>query len=247
VKSGEVKRLWGEPKSYQDIYDVFAKYCSGEVEQLPWIDRALSPESDSIKPLLIKLNKNGFLTINSQPAVNGVSSTDEVFGWGPANGYIYQKAYLEFFTSAENLQRLIAAMKKFPSMTYHATTRKGDSLANTPEHSVSAITWGVFPGKEILQPTVVDSDSFMVWKDEAFVLWDSQWAAHYEEGSESRKLLQNVIDTYYLVNVVDNNYINGNIFALFEYLISGDISVNIVVINNIHKIISINHVLQQLA
>ena len=30
--------------------------------------------------------------------------------------------------------------------------------------SVNAVTWGVFPGKEILQPTVVDPISFGVWK-----------------------------------------------------------------------------------
>ena len=27
-----------------------------------------------------------------------------------------------------------------------------------------AVTWGVFPGKEIIQPTVVDPVSFHVWK-----------------------------------------------------------------------------------
>ena len=28
----------------------------------------------------------------------------------------------------------------------------------------NAVTWGVFPGKEIIQPTVVDQQSFLVWK-----------------------------------------------------------------------------------
>lgn len=37
------------------------------------------------------------LTINSQPVANGVKSNDPVFGWGPSGGYIYQKAYYEFF------------------------------------------------------------------------------------------------------------------------------------------------------
>jgi len=40
---------------------------------------------------LIWLNSHGFLTINSQPQVNGVLSTDKTFGWGDPNGYIYQK------------------------------------------------------------------------------------------------------------------------------------------------------------
>jgi methylenetetrahydrofolate reductase (NADPH) len=33
---------------------------------------------------------------------------------------------------------------------------------------VNVVTWGVFPGREIIQPTVVDAASFSVWKDEAF-------------------------------------------------------------------------------
>lgn len=37
------------------------------------------------------MNSLGFLTINSQPAVNGAKSSDKVFGWGPRNGYVYQK------------------------------------------------------------------------------------------------------------------------------------------------------------
>ena len=40
------------------------------------------------------MNELGFLTINSQPAVNGAPSDDKVFGWGPSNGYVYQKVQL---------------------------------------------------------------------------------------------------------------------------------------------------------
>ena len=31
-------------------------------------------------------------------------------------------------------------------------------------YSPIAVTWGVFPGKEIIQPTVVDPVSFQIWK-----------------------------------------------------------------------------------
>jgi methylenetetrahydrofolate reductase (NADPH) len=30
--------------------------------------------------------------------------------------------------------------------------------------AVNAVTWGVFPGREIVQPTVVDPTSFPAWK-----------------------------------------------------------------------------------
>ena len=45
---------------------------------------------------------------------------------------------------------------------------------------MNAVTWGVFPDKEIVQPTIVDASSFRVWKDEAFELWVKQWASIYE-------------------------------------------------------------------
>jgi methylenetetrahydrofolate reductase (NADPH) len=74
-----------------------------------------------------------------------------------------------------------------------------------------AVTWGVFPGKEIMQPTIVDTRSFLIWKDEAFGLWMSDWASIYEEKSAAFKLLKKIYETYYLVNIVDNNYVDSNL------------------------------------
>lgn len=68
------------------------------------------------------------------------------------------------------------------------------------------MTWGVFPGREVLQPTVVDPVSFKVWKDEAFALWQEQWGKLYPEGSPSRDLLTRISESYYLVNLVDNDF-----------------------------------------
>jgi len=189
---------------------------------LPWSDTPLSLESGIIKDQLIKLNKNGFLTINSQPRINGAHSTNEKVGWGPVGGYIFQKAYLECFVSPEKLKVLMEAMKKFPDLSFHAVNMKGDSYDNLPPNShATAVTWGVFPGKEILQPTVVDSVSFVVWKDEAFGLWKSGWESIYEQGSKAYELLDNMINTYFLMNIVDNNFILGDIFAIFDSVIKG--------------------------
>ena len=58
---------------------------------MPWSDQALAEESSVIKDNLVYINSLGYLTINSQPAVNGVRSDHKVFGWGPKNGYVYQK------------------------------------------------------------------------------------------------------------------------------------------------------------
>lgn len=44
---------------------------------------------------------------------------------------------------------------------------------------INAITWGVFPNKEVIQPTVVDHTAFMIWKDEAFDSWVGNWGIIY--------------------------------------------------------------------
>lgn len=214
------EKMWGvELKSAQDVFDIFAKYCSGDIKRLPWCDNPLAPETDAIKDNLIKINKHGFLTINSQPAINGALSGDEKHGWGPKNGFVYQKGYVEFFVSPEKMQALFNVMNQFPYLTYHAVNVAGESLTNSV-NTVNAVTWGVFPGKEIVQPTVVEKDSFLVWKDEAFALWKTQWLTLYENSSTSTKILSDIVDNYYLVNIVDNNYINGDVFALFNAVIS---------------------------
>ena len=62
-----------------------------ELSALPWSDQAPAIETSVISQELAKMNELGFLTINSQPAVDGASSDNKVFGWGPSNGYVYQK------------------------------------------------------------------------------------------------------------------------------------------------------------
>eukprot|EP01046_Picozoa_sp_COSAG06_P095455 COSAG06_NODE_41574_length_390_cov_0.470790_1_plen_94_part_10 len=73
----------------------------------------------------------------------------------------------------------------------------------------------MFPGKEVVQPTVVDSESFQVWKDEAFGLWKT-WAEVYEDGSEAANVLSQVHDTYYLMSIVENDYVGGDLFSVFD-------------------------------
>ena len=57
------------------------------VSVLPWSEMdSLQLETGYIKDQLVALNRKGFLTINSQPGVNGVCSTDPKVGWGGPNG-----------------------------------------------------------------------------------------------------------------------------------------------------------------
>lgn len=38
--------------------------------------------------------------------MDGVSSSDEVYGWGPAGGYVFQKGFVEFFAEKSDVVRL---------------------------------------------------------------------------------------------------------------------------------------------
>jgi methylenetetrahydrofolate reductase (NADPH) len=87
----EALKLWGEPKSFSDVAELFAQFCEKQLLALPWSDQPASSETAAIASDLAKINRLGFLTINSQPAVNGARSNDPRFGWGPSNGYVYQK------------------------------------------------------------------------------------------------------------------------------------------------------------
>lgn len=224
-KKEDLLKMWGgELTCVEDVFEVFRCYISGEnnrngvqVKSLPWNDDTIAPETSLIKEKLEFLNSHGFLTINSQPHVNAKPSSDPLVGWGGSGGYIYQKAYLEFFTCKENVDILLEVLKDYPQVNYHFVNREGSvNVTNSDKLSPIAVTWGVFPGKEIYQPTVVDPISFESWKDEAFDLWDQRWGRLYKEDSQSRQVIDDIYNNYYLVNLVDNDFIKGN--CLWETL-----------------------------
>ncbi|KAI9678326.1 MAG: hypothetical protein M1817_006272 [Caeruleum heppii] len=211
-------KTWGEPKSIRDIAGTFVRYLKGELEILPWSESSIAGEADVIKSDLIDLNQRGLLTINSQPAVDGVKSSHPVYGWGPHNGYVYQKAYLELLISPDLITELITRIERDPDLTFYAVNKSGDLSTNAPGDGPNAVTWGVFPGKEIVQPTIVETISFLAWKDEAFRL-GYDWAHCHSVSSPSRHLIENIMDTWYLVNIVHNDFHQSrSIFSLFDGL-----------------------------
>lgn len=86
---------------------MFLRHLHSEISDTPFSDGPLSQESQVILPQLEKLTKRGWWTVSSQPAVDGAKSTDPVFGWGPRGGYVYQKAFVEFFALEEDVERII--------------------------------------------------------------------------------------------------------------------------------------------
>jgi len=130
----------------------------------------------------------------------------------------------------------MAACTSHPSITYHAADVSGTEHSNyktavracvracirqqgwgvgvmdcaSPRtQDAQAVTWGVFPCKEIMQPTVVEPTAFLEWKQEAFSLWLRQWAPIYDTDSVSHEIIHEVHDTYFLVNLVDHDYIGS--------------------------------------
>lgn len=116
---------------------------------------------------------------------------------------------------AEELFNIFEKEEKDSAITYYAVTRAGELFSNVTSDSPNAVTWGVFPGRELVQPTVVDKYSFEAWKDEAFEL-GQQWANLYPSGSKANQVLNEIFNTYYLVNVVHNDYRDPDSLAIFR-------------------------------
>ncbi|MDC0231411.1 methylenetetrahydrofolate reductase [Aureispira] len=200
------KKLWGEAlNDIDDVLKIFVNFITGSINYIPWCDYKAS-ETDNINNELLELNKEGYLTINSQPRVNGMPS-DSKDGWGGAGGFLYQKEYFEFFCSKEDFEKLDLTDN---NLSYCAINKSNEIITNCEDCTI-AVTWGVFPNKEIIQPTIVDFNSFLIWKEDAFSLWLNEWGNIYEEQTKSYELLKHIHDNYYLVFVVDNDYINGNL------------------------------------
>ncbi|KAG5807235.1 hypothetical protein H9Q71_008202 [Fusarium xylarioides] len=223
-------KLWGYPKTRQDINDLFVKHIQGELSAIPWSEEELRAESSTIQPNLLQLNRKGWWTVASQPAVNGLRSSDGTFGWGPPNGFVFQKSFVEFFIPTnewDTLKVKLTSPELQDSVCFYASNARGDYLSSdSSDHvngsteagpSTNAVTWGVFPGKEIITPTIIEEVSFRAWSEEAFGIW-GEWAKVYGRGSESEKLLSGIKDDYWLVNVIHHDFVERD--ALWQLLLS---------------------------
>jgi methylenetetrahydrofolate reductase (NADPH) len=51
----------------------------------------------------------------------------------------------------------------------------------------------------------------MIWKDEAFNSWIENWGIIYGTESDSFRFVKNIYDSFYLMNVVDNDFVGGDL------------------------------------
>ncbi|CAL1705551.1 unnamed protein product [Somion occarium] len=191
---------WGHPKTFNDLTNIFLRYLHSEIPTTPFSPFPLSPESLTILSYVEKLTKNGWWTVGSQPAVNGADSSDEVVGWGPTGGYVYQKSFVEFFVEEQDLEKIETKIRERGGgwVDYFAGNLQGECRTNVPEGGRNAVTWGVFPGQEIAQSTIIEKESFLAWADEAFSIW-AEWASYYPPKSPERELLDGVRTKRWLI------------------------------------------------
>lgn len=221
VNTEYIREIWGMPKSINDIQNIFVKYLNGEISSLPWCNRPMREESESIIYDLKYLNNNGIWTISSQPKLNGIRSDDVVYGWGSRGGYVYQKCYIEFWISEELFKQFEEKVKKYTQLSYDSYNSKNERKSNLSSNESICVTWGVFPGSEILQPTMIDQKSFKDWSNDAFEIWKTKYQSLFSKESDSYKIINEIYDNYRLVILVDNDYYspNKNTFKVFHELI----------------------------
>ncbi|RPB19884.1 MTHFR-domain-containing protein, partial [Terfezia boudieri ATCC MYA-4762] len=229
---------WGYPTTTSDITSIFLRCIDGQVPAVPWSASAegsggnapggggLSAESNRIRHWLREMNVQGWWTVASQPAVEAGRSEDPEVGWGPKGGWVWQKAFVEFWMPRGEWDGLRERLEREGAgeiSWYVGDCNVCGLLPNHPETAVNAVTWGCFPGKEILTPTIIEHASFRAWLDEAFALWD-QWAAIYPRRSATAKFLRELVwgrgggggveaegeghlcGGYVLVNVIHHGY-----------------------------------------
>jgi methylenetetrahydrofolate reductase (NADPH) len=214
VSTPQALKLWGHPVDKDDISKLFRRHIEGDLEAIPWSEQGLSPETSTIAAELLALNSKGWWTVASQPAVNGLRSTDPVFGWGPKNGLVFQKPFVEFFLPAADWARLQPRLKAHDQITYFASNAAGDFEASN-EEGVNPVTWGSFTGKEIVTPTIIEAVSFRSWCEEAWSTW-REWQRIYAPRTETSRLLGEMRRELWLVNIIWGDYIEGD--GLWRFL-----------------------------
>ncbi|KAI9933276.1 hypothetical protein MW887_007749 [Aspergillus wentii] len=229
VQASVARRIWGHPVQREDINTLFRRLVSGDLHMVPWSEGGaeegsdgLNAETELIRPELLKLiDGRGWWTLASQPAVNGVRSDDPIFGWGPQReGFVFQKPFVEFFCPDKDYQSILKPIFEkhgHDELAWFATNAKGtfesslpaqtgdfDTIETNPEN-VNAVTWGVFKGKEIVTPTIIEEVSFRAWSDEAYRIWE-EWRRIYPRGSPTERFLDSTKNDVWLVCVIGQNF-----------------------------------------
>ena len=76
------------------------------------------------------------------------------------------------------------------------------------------------------------------------MLWQTHWSSLYTSGSLSQLIISEIQNTYYLVNLVDNDYVQGNVlFEVSGHVMSGGSHVTIKSVGGHNYVVDINGIL----
>lgn len=219
VSKKKALELWGQPTNILDLKNIFIRHLEGSIDAIPWYDQGLSAETAFIQEELIQLNERGYLTLASQPATNGSLSSDKIFGWGPKNGRVYQKAFVEMFVYKQQWENVLKPKLEHYGrliVSYYVGDSQGNFETNLDPNSSNIVTWGVFPNSPVIQTTRIEEESFKAWRDEAFSIW-SEWAKLFPRNTPPNKFLRKVYSDYCLVSIVHHDFIEPD--ELWEILL----------------------------
>ena len=151
--------LWGLPQSLAELSGIIINYLKGDLKSLPWSDGPVGDDTKVIVDDLIYLNQHGFFTMNSQPALNAVKSSEK-FLLAP-KWICVSKQYLEFFCHKDVVSKLLDHVEEFnvkgaesssAFISYYAVDKDGNLSTNCKDDDINAVTWGYFRERKFFNP-----------------------------------------------------------------------------------------------
>ena len=67
---------------------------------------------------------------------------------------------------------------------------------------------------------MVDHTAFYMWSEELFQTIKDDWMSIYDKETKTYEVLTSFHDNYFLVNIVDNDFVNGNLQEVIEKFIT---------------------------
>ncbi|KAM7528512.1 hypothetical protein LguiB_031922 [Lonicera macranthoides] len=145
IKSNDIQNvlaLRGDPPHGQDKFVVVSRAYNGLAtpesyqSDLAYLKK---PETKIINEQLGDINLKGPSVSTANHQLMEQNLISHLMG-GPG-GYVYRKAYVEFFYSAEKLNAVVEKCKAFASPTYMAVDKEGSSwISNVNETGMNAVT-----------------------------------------------------------------------------------------------------------
>lgn len=127
-------RIYERVKTYQDLIETNIAFLNGEIKRTPYHDGSIEEETHKILDNLVKINKFGFFTTNSQP------SLCEYRKYIPKLNYyidVEQKSYISGFMFREEFYNLLSFIENNSLQVIYNITdiKKNILISNLKDNS----------------------------------------------------------------------------------------------------------------